>query len=345
MKRVYAWTLIFALLCGCAPQVPAPDPVTDPEPDSTLMTEPARDPDPVPEPPAPTPEPEPVPEPEPLPVFWDDACTGVTVTNTLSLTRDWVYNIDADSIASLGIVTQSISYRASFKDDDLLIWKRVLTDPDMKREDHKTSYGSPAIRVQLQGWVRDPGRSTAFTLLYDYGYDEPSRFYLCREDGSEYRLSDAAAIELKDLFLRHGLNHTFLKSQLCNDLLECREIWMVKDPERTMNEQEAAEVLMKALTDSLRVRKNCRSFAIVGGELKIRVRKYDPDLHWSGEHLTEDQWCVDDLSDWEYRGFSPDRGLFFDSCATLEYREGAWYLYTWYLPDGTRDLPVQEVVR
>ncbi len=26
-------------------------------------------------------------------------------------------------------------------------------------------------------------------------------------------------------------------------------------------------------------------------------------------------------------------------------REGAWYLYTWDLSEGTRDLPVQEVVR
>ena len=154
MKRWMIGLMVFLFLCGCAaeqpavdtaPVVPNPDPVIDlvpapdPEPDSTLMTEPAREPDPVPEPPAPQPQPEPAPEPEPIPVFWDDACTGVTVTNTLSLTRDWVYNVDADSIASLGIVTQSISYRASFKDDDLLIWKRVLTDPDMKREDHKTS--------------------------------------------------------------------------------------------------------------------------------------------------------------------------------------------------------------
>lgn len=333
MKRVFVLMLIFALLCGCAPQAPA---------------EPAPDPDPVPEPSAPTPQPEPEPVPEPAPVFWDDSCTWVGIRHSLSLTREWHdFNVKTSELEFVGVITQSHPFTHTFREADLAVWKAALSDPNMERDENFTKIPEDSeIEVTLhQGSIDQPGLAR-MTLYYRYDHkSEQRRFYLCREDGPVFRLGEEAAAELYDLFAVKDLAHIYLGPWLCNDLLECPEIWTVKDPERTMSQQEAAEVLMGALTDSLYLKKACRSFVIVGGELEIRVRKYDPELHWAGEHLTQDQWCVDDLSDWEYRGISPERGLFFDSCATLEYRDGAWYLYTWYLPEGTRDLPVQEVVR
>lgn len=340
MKRVFAWTLIFALLCGCAPQEPAPDPVTDPVP----TPEPVPMPDPTPMPDEPTPQP----EPEPLPVFWDDSCTRVRISHSLSLTREWHdFNAKTSELEFVGVITQSYPFAHTFREAELAVWKAALSDPNMERDEKFTkSPEDSEIEVTLhQGSSGQPSLAR-MTLYYRYDYkSEQRRFYLCREDGAVYRLGAEAAAGLYDLFAGKDLAHIYLRTRLCNGLLGCPEIWTVKDPERTMNQQEAAEVLMGALTDSLYLKKACRSFVILGGELKIRVRKYDPDLHWAGEHLTQDQWCVDDLSEWEYRGISPERGLFFDSCATLEYRDGAWYLYTWYLPDGARDLPVQEVVR
>ena len=356
MKRWMIGLMVCLLLCGCAaeqpavdpaPVVPDPDPVTDPAPDSTLMTEPTRDPDPVPEPPAPAPQPEP--EPEPLPVFWDEACTRVRITHTMSTTREWHdFNAKTSEPKFMGVITQSYPFAYTFPEEDLAAWRDALRDPNMERdEEFGKRYEDSEIQVSLyRGSMGQPSLA-AMTLYYrNESGSQQRQFYLCQEDGPVYRLSEEASAGLYDLFVGKDLAHIYLDPHLCSSLLECPEIWTVKDPERTMTEQEAAEVLMGALTDSLHLKKDCRSFVIVGGAPEIRVRKYDPELHWTGEHLTQDQWCVDDLSDWEYRGISPERGLFFDECATLEYREGAWYLYTWYLTgQNMGDLPIREVVR
>lgn len=345
MKRVFALMLVFALLCGCAPQAPAepaPDPVTDPaptpapvpapEPDPTLMTEPTRDP--VPEPPAPQPEPEPVPEPEPLPVFWDEDCQAVHASRSRKATSYWVEHGE-----QYGMIWVELHNEHTFDGAALAVWKEALTDPNMEKAE-KDIFVHSEFSVLLKG--------AGIGIKVSYGTEErgdEGGFYLCQGDGPKYRLSDEMSNKLRDVIVDAEMNHILLSMFPCDDLYGCGEIWMVKDPERKMTEQEAGETLMWALIDSLRYKKPCRCFVIYGGEMDLVIQKPDPETRW-GDKLTGDQWCVFDYNcDWHYGGAAPQLGLFFDSCATLEYRDGAWYLYTWDLSEGTRDLPVQEVVR